>query len=258
MSPAPLNSPPTERPPRAVAVYCGASPGTSTAFHHAAVSLGQALATLGRPLVYGGGRRGIMGIISSAVLNHGGHVTAVVPSAMLRAGGEGEGDQATGGHIDLAEGHEKVQLLRHAAVGQKLGGSELHLNLDDVVVDSMHERKVEMVRRVCGFIGLPGGYGTFEEIMEAITWTQLGIHAKPVVIMNVLGFYDPLRAQIKGAVASGFIKPSNERLVIFIDGPPGTDPTDFDWGTAALTALDAWSPPGPGIFSWNKNTAVKL
>ncbi|KAH9024157.1 hypothetical protein EDB85DRAFT_2075209 [Lactarius pseudohatsudake] len=223
MSPEPLNSPPTERPPRAVAVYCGASPGTATAFHHAAVSLGRALATLGRPLVYGGGRRGIMGIISSAVLNHGGHVTAVVPSAMLRAGGEGEGDQTTGSHVDLAEGHEKV------------------------VVDSMHERKVEMVRRVCGFIGLPGGYGTFEEIMEAITWTQLGIHAKPVVIMNVLGFYDPLRAQIKGA-----------RLVIFIDGPPGTDPTGFDWGTAALTALDAWSPPGPGIFSWNKNTAAKL
>ncbi|KAH9032372.1 hypothetical protein EDB83DRAFT_2543688 [Lactarius deliciosus] len=225
MSPAPLNSPLTERPPRAVAVYCGASPGTSTAYHDAAVSLGRALATLGRPLVYGGGRRGIMGIISSVVLNHGGHVTAVVPSAMLRAGGEG--DQTTGGHIDLAEGHEK------------LGGSELHLNLDDVVVDSMHERKVEMVRRVCGFIGLPGGYGTFEEIMEAITWTQLGIHTKPVVIVNVLGFYDPLRAQIKGAIASGFIKPSNERLVIFIDSPPGTDPTGFDWGTAALTALDA-------------------
>ncbi|KAH9020281.1 hypothetical protein EDB83DRAFT_2679488 [Lactarius deliciosus] len=235
MSPAPLNSPLTERPPRAVAVYCGASPGTSTAYHDAAVSLGHALATLGRPLVYGGGRRGIMGIISSVVLNHGGHVTAVVPSAMLRAGGEG--DQTTGGHIDLAEGHEKMT---------------------SVVVDSMHERKVEMVRRVCGFIGLPGGYGTFEEIMEAITWTQLGIHTKPVVIVNVLGFYDPLRAQIKGAIASGFIKPSNERLVIFIDSPPGTDPTGFDWGTAALTALDAWSPPGPGIFSWNKNTVVKL
>ncbi|KAH9161537.1 hypothetical protein EDB89DRAFT_2248329 [Lactarius sanguifluus] len=248
MSPAPLNPPPTERPPRAVAVYCGASPGTSTAFHHAAVCKDPALLCRGRVFCsgsssrhawsatwYGGGRRGIMGIIASTVLNHGGHVTAVVPSAMLRAGGEG--DQTTGGHIDLAEGHEKMT---------------------SVVVDSMHERKVEMVRRVCGFIGLPGGYGTFEEIMEAITWTQLGIHAKPVVIMNVLGFYDPLRAQIKGAIASGFIKPPNERLVIFIDGPPGTDPTDFDWGTAALTALDAWSPPGPGIFCWNKNTVVKL
>ncbi|KAI9433832.1 hypothetical protein H4582DRAFT_2160321 [Lactarius indigo] len=237
MSPAPPNFSPNERPSRAVAVYCGASTGTSTAFHHAAVSLGRALATLGRPLVYGGGRRGIMGIISSVVLSHGGHVTAVVPSAMLRAGGEG--DQNTGGHIDLAEeGHEKIK---------------------SIVVDSMHERKVEMASRACGFIGLPGGYGTFEEvILEAITWTQLGVHAKPVVIMNVLGFYDPLRAQIKGAVASGFIKPVNERLVIFIDGPPGIDPMRFDWGTAALSALDTWSPPGPGIFSWNKNTMAKL
>lgn len=237
VSPAPINSLPDKQPPRrAVTVYCGASLGTEAAFHHAAVSLGHALATLGRPLVYGGGSRGIMGIVSGAVISHGGSVTAVIPSAMLRAGGEG--DQTTGGHIDLAEeGREKVE---------------------SVVVFSMHERKVEMARRACGFIGLPGGFGTFEEIMEAITWTQLGIHAKPVVIMNVLGFFDPLRTMIKGAVASGFIKPINERLVIFVDGPPGVDPTSFDWGTAALAALDAWSPPGPGIFSWNKNNMVML
>ncbi len=76
--------------------------------------------------------------------------------------------------------------------------------------------------------------------------------------MNVLGFYDPLRALIKGAVASGFIKPINERLVIFIDGPPGIDPTAFDWGTAALAALGAWSPPGPGRFNWGKNATAKL
>ncbi|KAI9454294.1 hypothetical protein BJY52DRAFT_1122850 [Lactarius psammicola] len=238
MSPAPSKSPSDERPPCAVAVYCGSSPGTEAAFHHAAVSLGRALAMLGRPLVYGGGELGIMGIISGTVLNYGGHVTAVVPSAMLRGGGEG--DEDTGGHIDLAEdGHEKVQLSA-------------------IVVDSMHERKVEMVRRSCGFVGLPGGYGTFEEILEAITWTQLGIHAKPVVIMNVLGYYNPLRALIKGAVASGFIKPINERLVVFIDCPPGIDPTSFDWGTAAIAALDAWSPPGPGRFNWGKNPTAML
>jgi hypothetical protein len=181
--------------------------------------------------VYGGGAQGIMGIISGAVLSHGGSVTAVVPSAMLRVG---EGDQTTGGHVDLAEeGHHTVEF---------------------VVVDSMHERKVEMATRACGFVGLPGGYGTYEEILEAITWTQLGIHAKPVIILNVLGFYDPLRALIKGAIASGFIKPINERLVNFIDPPPGIDQASFDWGTAALTALDAWSLPGPGIFTWDRNT----
>jgi len=117
---------------------------------------------------------------------------------------------------------------------------------------------VEMARRACGFIGLPGGFGTFEEVLEAITWTQLGIHAKPVVLINVLGYYDPLRALVKSAVASGFIKPMNERLVIFIDGSPGIDPADFDWGTAALSALDAWSPPGPGRFKWNKDTTARL
>lgn len=236
MSPAPLSSPSDEWLPQAVAVYCGASPGTEPAFHHAADSLGKALATLGRPLIYGGGSRGIMGIISSTVLSHGGSVTGIVPAAMLRAGGEG--DPATGGHIDLVEeGNKKV---------------------DSVVVHSMHERKVEMARRASGFIGLPGGFGTFEEILEAVAWTQLGIHAKPVVIINVLGFYDPLRALIQGSIASGFIKPINEGLVIFIDGPPGIEPTEFDWGTAALTALDAWTPPGPGIFSWTKNTTAKL
>lgn len=82
--------------------------------------------------------------------------------------------------------------------------------------------------------------------------------ATAVVIVNVLGFYDPLRAMIKGSVESGFIKPINEGLVIFIDGPPGIEPTEFDWGTAAVNALDAWSPPGPGIFSWTKNTTAKL
>jgi hypothetical protein len=174
-----------------------------------------------------------MGFISGAVLGHGGSVTAVVPSAMVRAGGEG--DQTAGGHIDLAEeGYETVEF---------------------VVVDSMHERKVEMARRAGAFIGLPGGFGTYEEVLEAITWTQLGIHAKPVVILNVLGFYDPLRALIKGAVASGFITPTHQHIVTFIDGPPGIDPTSFDWGTAALAALDAWSgPPGPGMFKWNKNS----
>lgn len=129
MSPAPLSSPSDEWLPQAIAVYCGASPGTEPAFHHAAVcktsallfdikkiisllALGKALATLGRPLVYGGGSRGIMGIISSAVLSHGGSVTGIVPAAMLRAGGEG--DPTTGGHIDLVEeGNKKVRLSHH-------------------------------------------------------------------------------------------------------------------------------------------------
>ncbi|KAI0263718.1 hypothetical protein BC834DRAFT_885220 [Gloeopeniophorella convolvens] len=222
-----------EQPTRAVAVYCGSSFGTEAAFRHAANSLGRALAAQGRPLVYGGGSKGIMGVVSGAVLEHGGSVTGVVPSAMSRAGGESEQVVSENGvpvYVQLGEkGREKVE---------------------SIVVGSMHERKVEMARRACGFVGLPGGYGTFEEIMEVITWTQLGIHSKPVVVVNVLGFFDSLRALIQQAVKSGFIKAQNEHLALFIDCPAGADPTTFDWGTAALSALDSWSPTGPGLYTW--------
>ncbi|KAI0283871.1 hypothetical protein BC826DRAFT_171269 [Russula brevipes] len=221
-------TPPSDDLPRAVAVYCGAHLGTEPAFQCAAASLGLALATQARPLVYGGGSRGMMGSISEAVLKHGGTITGVIPGAMLRAGGEGEG--MPGDDIELeGKGRERVELI---------------------IVNSMHERKVEMARRVCGFVGLPGGFGTFEEILEVVTWTQLGIHSKPVVVLNVLGFFDPLRALIKNAVASGFIKKQNEDLVVFVDCPPAADPTTFDWGAAAIKATDSWSPSGPGFFAW--------
>jgi hypothetical protein len=109
--------------------------------------------------------------------------------------------------------------------------------------------------------------------MEVAAWTQLGIHAKrmihylfflkvnrekadwsslatAVVIVNVLGYFDPLRAMIQNAVGLGFIKAQNEKLVIFVDCPPGIDPAAFDWGAAALSALDGWCTPGPGLFAW--------
>ncbi|KAH9978511.1 hypothetical protein BJV74DRAFT_859143 [Russula compacta] len=209
--------------PSAVAVYCGARLGIEPAFQNAAVSLGHALAKQGRPLVYGGGSRGIMGVVSGAALQHGGSVTAVIPSAMVRAGGEGdELERPSRWYIELEE-----------------------KGRENLIVNSMHERKL------AGFIGLPGGFGTFEEIMEVTTWTQLGIHTKPVVLVNVRGFFDPLRTLIKNSVASGFIQASNEDLIMFIDSPPASDPMTFDWGTAALSALDGWSPPGPGYYAWN-------
>jgi len=223
---------PSNKPTTAVAVYCGAHAGTEPVFHHAAASLGHALATQSRPLVYGGGTRGIMGIISDSVLQHGGSVVAVVPDAMLRAGGEGEQSSTWGpiGHEELEEkGRDKVE---------------------SVVVDSMHERKVEMANRAGGFIALPGGYGTFEELMEVTSWTQLGVHTKPVVLLNVLGFFDPLRALIKNAMGFGFIKAQNGKLMTFVDCPPEVDPATFDWGAAALSALDSWRSPGPGYFVW--------
>ncbi|KAH9970366.1 hypothetical protein BGW80DRAFT_1176218 [Lactifluus volemus] len=240
-----------------VAVYCGACFGNDPAFQHAAASVGRALVMEGRSLVYGGGSNGMMGTVSGAVLKHGGTVTAVTPTAILMAGGEGE--RISVGGIELGEkGHERI------------------------VVDSMHQRKVEMARRVCGFIGLPGGFGTFEEIMEVTTWTQLGIHCKrkftnfgsyiatltecfkhfttltlpAVVLVNVHGFFDPLRALIKNSIASGFIQARNEDLIVFVDAPAGADPRTFDWGRAALDAMSRWCSPGPGLFNWEVSTCI--
>jgi len=106
----------------------------------------------------------------------------------------------------------------------------------------MHERKLEMAKRVGGFVGLPGGYGTFEEVLEVTTWTQLGIHTRPVVVLNVLSFYNPLRELIRNSVRDGFILPQNEHLIIFVDGPEDPSLHDsFDWGTAAIEALDGWT-----------------
>lgn len=244
----------TKRPP-AVAVYCASSIGTQKAYQRAAVSLGNALAFSSRPLVYGGGSKGIMGIISGAVLEGGGEVTGVIPWAMIKAGGEGDKCVVMGG-VGVKE------KMVYIVVNEK--GRE---KVNTIVVDSMHERKIEMAKRVGGFIGLPGGFGTFEEILEVITWTQISIHNKPVVLINVLGFYDPLRTLIHSAVKDGFIQPQNERLVLFVDGPSVLHSTntaakeewkkaheEFDWGKAALEALDGWV--GDGLskypFDWNR------
>ncbi|THH31550.1 hypothetical protein EUX98_g2641 [Antrodiella citrinella] len=217
-----------EEPTTAVAVYCASSLGKEKAFQNAASSLGTALGQAGRPLVYGGGSKGLMGVVSGAALAEGGHVTGVVPFAMVAAGGEKEQTKNANappgyGRVILAEaGREAVQT---------------------VVVDSMHERKMEMAKRSCAFVGLPGGYGTFEEILEVVTWSQLGIHAKPIILINVHSFYEPLRALIQTSIRAGFITPNNINLISFVDGPGPDDHAaheDYDWGIAALEALETW------------------
>ncbi|CAA7267891.1 unnamed protein product [Cyclocybe aegerita] len=214
----------------AVAVYCGSSTGRYLAFTAAAASVGRALAIDGRLLVYGGGSKGIMGVVSGAVLGQGGEVIGVIPKAMLIGGGEGDkGDNPL--CVDLNE------------VGR-----------GKIVVESMHERKVEMAKRVEGFIGLPGGFGTFEEVLEVTTWSQLGIHDKPVVLLNVLSFWEPLRVLIKSSIDAGFIRPASESLVLFVDGPAAPeDHESFDWGKAALDALKAWKGrQSKPLFDWSK------
>ncbi|KAL0580447.1 hypothetical protein V5O48_001601 [Marasmius crinis-equi] len=228
------------QPTNAITVYCGSSTGSEPAFAKAATSVGTALAKADHRLVYGGGNKGLMGAVSRAVIAGGGRVTGVIPNAMIAAGGE----------------QEKVRL----DVDEK--SALVSLDPDDekfqtIIVPSMHQRKVEMARRSCAFIGLPGGFGTFEEVCEAVTWTQLGIHDKPVVLINVLSFYDPLRQLIKGSVASGFIQQYNQNLVVFVDGPAAREEHEtFDWGTAALDAIEHWHEARDtvprSLFNWTK------
>ncbi|KAL1744181.1 hypothetical protein HDZ31DRAFT_39246 [Schizophyllum fasciatum] len=215
-----MSSSPSPSKTAAVAVYCASSTGTEPAYVHAATSLGAAIAKAGRPLVYGGGSKGLMGTVSGAVLEGKGRVTGVVPYAMVAGGGEGEKTD-TSASVQLNEkGREAVETI---------------------VVNSMHERKVEMARRAEAFFGLPGGFGTFEEVMEVSTWTQIGIHRKPVILLNVLGYYDPLRQLVKNGIAAGFIQPYNESIVLYLDGPADRSAHGtFDWGSAALEMINKW------------------
>jgi uncharacterized protein (TIGR00730 family) len=162
---------------RRVCVFCGSSTGTHPEYRDAAVRLADALNSRGIELVFGGGRVGLMGIVADAVLAGGGHVIGVIP---------------------------------HALVAREVA----HRDLPDLrVVASMHERKAVMAELSDAFIALPGGFGTFEEFCEVITWTQLGLHRKRCGLLNVRGFYDSLLAQFDRAVADGFLTRSNRELI---------------------------------------------
>lgn len=161
-----------------VSVFCGSREGARPAYVQAAVALGNALISRGVGLVYGGGGVGLMGRISETVKNGGGKVIGVIPNALL-AREAGRGD------------------------------------LEDLrIVRSMHERKAMMVEISDGFIALPGGFGTFEEFCEIVTWAQLGLHAKPVGILNVESYFDPLITQFDRAVSEEFAYSENRRLIL--------------------------------------------
>ena len=178
-----------------ICVYCGSGTGTDPAFLDCAKTLGHAMGDEGIGLVYGGGDVGLMGVVADAVLAGGGHVTGVIPKHLW----------------DKEVGHT--------------GLSEL------LVVDSMHERKLAMADRSDAFVALPGGVGTFEELFEAITWTQLGIHEKPVGLLDVAGFYAPLLAFLDSTVDRGFLRPGHREMIL-----SSTDASDL------LDGLAAWEP----------------
>ncbi|GAV71876.1 Lysine_decarbox domain-containing protein [Cephalotus follicularis] len=161
-----------------VCVFCGSNSGNRNIFSDAALDLGRELVEKKMDLVYGGGSVGLMGLVSQTVYDGGCHVLGVIPAALVSVEISGQ------------------------AVGEVL------------VVSDMHERKAEMARQADAFIALPGGYGTMEELLEMITWSQLGIHDKPVGLLNTDGYYNSLLGLFDKGVEEGFIKPADRNIVI--------------------------------------------
>jgi len=163
---------------KSVCVFCGSSSGTRPEFAAAASALGGALAARGTTLVFGGGRVGLMGVAADAVLAAGGRAVGVMPRHL----------------VDREIAHT--------------GLTELH------VVESMHERKQLMADLSDAFVMLPGGFGTWDEFCEVVTWSQLGLHRKPCGILDVAEYYAPFRALADGAVANGFVRPAHRNMLV--------------------------------------------
>ncbi|KAF5195973.1 Cytokinin riboside 5'-monophosphate phosphoribohydrolase [Thalictrum thalictroides] len=161
-----------------ICVFCGSKSGNRQVFSDAALSLGNELVERRIDLVYGGGSVGLMGLISQRVFDGGCHVLGIIPKALMP--------------IEIS--------------GSTVGEVK--------VVSDMHERKAEMARQSDAFIALPGGYGTMEETLEMITWSQLGIHNKPVGLLNVDGYYNPLLALFDTGFKEGFIKQAARHIVV--------------------------------------------
>jgi len=178
-----------------VCIYAGSNRGSDPAHAVAAERLGRLLAAQGIGIIYGGGRVGLMGVIADSVLEAGGTVVGVIPESL----------------------HERE--ITHT------GLTELH------VVASMHERKAMMADRADAFIALPGGLGTIEELVEAATWTQLGIHRKPVGLLDSGTFWRPLEVLLDHAVDQGFLRAEHREAMIRVEDPE-----------SLLARLQAWQP----------------
>jgi uncharacterized protein (TIGR00730 family) len=189
---------------QSICVFCGSSVGSRHVDALAARKIGQSIARRGLSMVYGGGAVGLMGVVADAVIEAGGQVIGVIPEALA------------------------VREIAHA------GLSELH------VVSGMHERKALMASRSSAFLTLPGGIGTFEEFFEILSWAALGIHQKPIGILNVDGFFDPLLSLLDHGIAHKFIRPGSLHALRVETEPE-----------ALISALLAYVPP-PARQPWMK------
>jgi uncharacterized protein (TIGR00730 family) len=168
---------------RKLCVFCGSSSGSNPAYADAAVVLGNALVDNNIELIYGGGRLGLMGTVADTVIERGGRATGVIPAYL---------------------------------VGKEVG----HTGLTElIVVESMHARKAKMAELSDGFIAMPGGFGTFEEFIEILTWSMLGFHSKPCALLNVEGYYDRLLDMFAHATAEGFLYERHRSMVLVESDP---------------------------------------
>ncbi len=168
---------------KSICVYCGSSPGTKDVYLKSASELGKVLAAENIKLVYGGANIGLMGAVANAALDHGGEVIGVIPKALF--------------HKEVA--HEGLTQLE--------------------VVDDMHQRKARMAELAAGFITMPGGLGTLEELFEMLTWSQLGFHEKPIGLLNMDGYFDTLSRFLDQGVNQGFIKEIHQKLYQISESP---------------------------------------
>ena len=205
---------------KAVCVFAGSSPGMRDDYAEAARSLARELAARGHALVYGGGNVGLMGILAQTAMDHGGRVIGVIPEALMKR--------------EVAD-----------------------YSISDLkIVNSMHERKALMSELSNGVIALPGGLGTLEELLEMLTWSQLGIHGKPVALFNVAGYYDPLLAFLDQAVTEGFIGSRHRGLLLTGTEPGPLLDAMYNWRTPNLGWTALIPETGPLQFS-GKNEIVR-
>ncbi|KAA9327271.1 TIGR00730 family Rossman fold protein [Hymenobacter busanensis] len=181
---------------KSIAVYCGSSAGTDPRFAQQAALVGETFARRGITLVFGGGKVGLMGVVADAVMQGGGRAIGVIPAFL---------EQKEVAHLGLT-------------------------TLE--VVDNMHQRKLRMAELSEGFIALPGGFGTLEELFEVLTWGQLGLHRKPVGLLNVAGFYDGLLTLLDHMAHQGLLRPDHRHQLLVAD--------DIE---TLLTHMHAWQPP---------------
>jgi uncharacterized protein (TIGR00730 family) len=187
-----------------VCVYCGSNPGLRPDYASAARELGTLLSTRGIGLVYGGGNVGLMGIVADSVLAGGGSVIGVIPRPLVDR-----------------------ELAHH--------GTDLR------VVGSMHERKQLMHDLSDGFVALPGGYGTLDELFETLTWSQLGMHQKPIGLCNVAGFWDPLLRMVDHAAAEGLVRPAHRAMLL--EAPTASQLVER-MATYEAPSVAKWARPG--------------